>query len=145
MKRLIFVTKWFEEEQTSKLVDVYETEIPAGVLSRGPNLLADSEVETLRRHTAVAKRLQEIYTYFCHFILRNKKLPDDWNTIRFTNMYPNMYNTYCYPGVLIAEFIQVHSSLEKTFSPKYKGEEFDLEKALRDVGIRFGLKWIDLP
>lgn len=144
MKRLLFVTKWFEENQTSKLVDVYQTDVPHGT-GRGPNLLADSEVETLRRHTVVAKRLQEIYTYFCHYMIRNKRLPEDTDYLVNTNMYPNIYNVVCYPGTLIAEFKTLFSSLEKSFSHKYKGRAIDLELELRDIGRRFGLQWIDLP
>lgn len=144
MKRLIFVHKWFDEDQTSKLVDIYQTDIPQGA-GRGPNLLADSEVETLRRHTVVAKRLQEIYTYFCHYMIRNNRLPEDTDNIVHTNMYPNIYNVYCYPGNLIADFKALYSSLEKSFSHNYKGKAINLEAELRDIGRRFGLEWIDLP
>lgn len=130
-----FVIKWIDEINDSTITDYYSVDITG---QRGPNLIADSEVELLRRDTVCKKRSQEIFIYTTHFLIRNNKLPEDWDTLVNTNMYPNLYGVTRCPTEMAKEILKISKNVWK------KSPEFLIKECV-EIAKRYDLEWIDLP
>lgn len=101
----------------------------------GDNFLATSEVESLRADIVSKQRRSELFTYFSHFILRNEKLPEDFDDLIMRPAYNGIYHYRCpFPQDIILSILSIMNQ-----DPSKR------EEKLRDLAKRWFINWVELP